>query len=275
MTTTEPLTPSLVPASAPTGSPVWVTVVVGLVCLSLGLSVSFILKTGKASGQSPPPCASAAPSGPVAKAEPDITERAASGELRAMEELTAIPTEQRSVAQAVALSKGRAVQKVTALDLLRENLAQNVDAEGLKKLMQFAQDGDTARLAIGIAAGIAGSKGCDLLYELSIAKATPPEMALLAGQFLNTKEVRAKASPSLALVLDLRDATECDQRKALVEKAADVGDKRILRHIVPLTKKTGCGARKTDDCNPCLRDDNQKIIRDALGKAQGRKGPTF
>lgn len=275
MTQHEPLTPSEVPVSSGSGSPVWVTVVVGLVCLSLGLSVSFLLKSGKQPTGPAVPCPSIAASEQKPKAQPDVIERATAGETQAMDELSAIAVERRSVAQAVALAKGRAAQKQLALDLLRENLAQNADNDGLKKLMQFAQDGDTARVAIGIAASLSGSKGCDLLYELSVAKGTPPEMALLAAQFLNSKEVRAKASPALALVLDLRDATECDQRKTILEKAAEIGDRRILRHIVPLTKKTGCGAKKTDDCNPCLRDDTQKVIREALGKAQGRKGPSF
>jgi hypothetical protein len=275
MTNYEPITPSEVPVSTPSGSPVWVTVVVGLVCLSLGLAVSFWLKTSKPSAGPTVPCASAAPSEQKPKVQLDLIQRATIGEMQAMDELTGIAAEQRSVAQAVALAKGRAAQKQTALDLLRENLTQNVESEGLKKLMQFAQDGDTARVAIGIAAGLSGSKGCDLLYDLSVAKGTPPEMAQLAGQFLNSKEVRGKTSPALALVLDLRDATECDQRKAILEKAVETGDRRLLRHIVPLTKKTGCGAKKTDDCNPCLRDGNQKVIREAMAKAQGRKAPTF
>lgn len=253
----------------------WVTVVVGLVCLSLGLAVSFVLKGNKPAPPPTVPCASAMASSQKPKAEPDVIERATAGETRAMDELSAIPVEQRSVAEAVALAKGRAAQKQMALDLLRENLTQSADAEGMKKLLQFAQDGDTARLAIGIAAGLSGSKGCDLLYELSIAKATPPEMGILAGHFLNGKEVRAKASPALAVVLDLRDATECEQRKALLEKAIEIGDRRILRHVVPLTKKTGCGPKKADDCNPCLREDNQKLIRDAMAKTQSRKGPAF
>jgi len=275
MTNNEPITQSEVSVPSATGSPIWLTVVVGLVCLSLGLAVTFLLKPSKSRLAPAVPCASVTSSEQKPKTQLDVVERATAGETQAMEEITAIAVEQRSVVQAVALAKGRAAQKQTALDLLRENLAQNVDAEGLKKLMQFAQDGDTARVAIGIAAGLAGSKGCDLLYDLSGAKSTPPEMALLVGQFMSSKEVRAKASPALALVLDLRDATECDKRKALLEKAAEIGDRRILRHVVPLTKKTGCGAKKTDDCNPCLRDDNQKVIRDALAKAQSRKAPGF
>jgi hypothetical protein len=275
MSTSEPLTPAKLSVPAPSGTPIWLTVVVGLVCLSVGLGVSFLLKGAKHANPVIAPCASSVASADKPKTEPTVLERAVTGEMGAMDELSAIAVEQRSVAQAVALSKGRAVQKLTALDLLRENLAQSPESDGIKKLMQFAQEGDTARTAIGIAAGLSGSKGCDLLYELSVAKGVPPEMAVLAGQFLNGKEVRAKASPALALVLDLRDAKECSERKTILEKAVEIGDRRILRHIVPLTKKTGCGPKKSDDCNPCLREENQKSIRDAMAKSQARKSPTF
>jgi hypothetical protein len=206
---------------------------------------------------------------------PDKLALAAQGERQAMDELSAIAVEQRTVAQATALSKGRAAEKQMALEHLRETLANGSEPDELKKLMLFAQDGDTARGAIGIAAGLLDEKGCDLLYELQTLKSTPPEMAILAGHFLSSRDVRSKASPALALVLDLKDATSCDQRKAVLEKAIQVGDKRLVRHIVPLTKKTGCGEKKNDDCHPCLREENQKIIREALTKTQVRKSPTF
>lgn len=274
MTIQEPYVPSVPPGQTSTGTSIWLTVAVGLTCLSLGLGVSFLLR-GKA-----PPSAAATPrasatSAPAPKPEPTLLERAALGETKAMDELGAIAVEQRDIKQAVALSKGRAAQKAMALDLLRENLEKSADADGMKKLMQFAQDGETSRAAIGIAATLEGSKGCDLLYELSIAKNTPAEMSMVAGQLLNSKELRSKASPALALVLDLRDATSCEQRQAILEKSLELGDKRMVRHIVPLTKKSGCGPKKTDDCNPCLREGNQKLIRDSMGKTQARKAPSF
>lgn len=275
MTNQDPTVPSEIPVPPASGPAIWVTVAVGLACLSVGLGVSFLLKEKNSNVPVARPCASLLASAEKPKPEPSLVERAAAGELKAMDELSAVAVEQRGVEQAVALSKGRAVQKMMALDLLRENLEKNVDGDGLKKLMQFAQDGDTARSAIGIAATLSGSKGCDLLYELTNAKGTAPEMAILAGQFLSSKEVRSKASPALTLVLDLRDATTCEQRKQILEKAIEAGDKRIVRHIVPLTKKTGCGAKKTEDCNACLREENQKVIRESMGKTQGRKSPTF
>jgi hypothetical protein len=275
--------PAPPPAPVPTfstvpspGTPIWVTVVTALCCLGLGLSVSLFFRGSQAAGSVQTVVSArvnASASVPTAPLDPLAP--VAQGNRAAMDEVNSIAVEKRSIAQAVALSKGRVVEKHMALDLLRETLAQNVDGEGIKKLMQFAQDGDTVRTAIGIAASLPGEKGSDLLYELSTIKSTPPEMAILAGQFLNISEVRAKTSSALSLVLGLRDATTCEERKSLLEKAITDGDKRLVRHIVALTKKTGCGEKKNDDCHPCLRDDNQKIIRDALTKTQARKAPTF
>lgn len=262
------------PVSPPSGTPIWVTVVTALSCLGLGLAVSLFTRGSQVAAAPMANCSSAqvreAP-----KVALDAVGRAALGESKAMEELGAIAVEQRTVVQATALSKGRAVEKRMALEHLRGTLAQVVDAEGLKRLMQFAQDVDTARDAIGAAAALSESKGCDLLYELSTLKSTPMELALLSGQFLSGRELRAKASPALALVLDLREATTCEQRQVILEKSLEIGDKRLVRHIVPLTKKTGCGDKKSDDCHPCLRSENQKLIRDALQKTQARKAPSF
>jgi len=267
-----PAYPSNIPLPPPTGTPIWVTVVAALTCLGIGLSVSVLLRSGSASQAAVQPCPSVAPR-ETPKPTPDSLTLAAEGNSKAMEEITGVAVEQRTVAQAIALSKGRSVEKRMALDLLRETLEKAPETDSLKRLMQFAQEGDTAREAIGIAANLPGTKGNDLLYEISTAKTTPPEMAMLASGFLGSKEVRAKSAPALALVFDLRDATTCEQRQAILEKAVDIGDKRLVRLIVPLTKKAGCGDKKNDDCNPCLRADNQKVIRDALSKTQSRKPP--
>jgi hypothetical protein len=263
-----------IPSPAPSGSPLWAVVTIALVCLGLGLGVSFLLRpSAPPSTVSPRPSASA--SAQATKPEPTQLERAASGESKAMEELNAIAPEQRTIEQMTAIARGRAVEKKMALDHIRKTLATSVEKEDLKRLVKFAQDGDTAREAVTIMAALPGSQGVDLLYDLVNTKGTPADIGLLASQFLASKEVRQKAGPPLSVVFDLRDATECDQRKALLEKAAEVGDRRVVKLLVGLTRKTGCGEKKTDDCNPCLREDNSKVVTDALVKSQKRKAPAI
>lgn len=46
-------------------------------------------------------------------------------------------------------------------------------------------------------------------------------------------------------------------------------DERALFELVPLQDKTGCGARKKDDCYPCLRTSNE--LDDAIAAVRTRK----
>jgi hypothetical protein len=183
-----------------------------------------------------------------------------------------------SIEQALALSQGRAAEKKLALTHLRSTIEKQggaPDSDAIKRMVEFARDVDTAREVIGMFATLPGPLGPDLLHEFATDKKTAPELAKLADQLLLNKAVRPKASPALALALDLREATTCETRRALLEKAAEIGDRRMLGTTVSFVKKNGCGDNKRDDCNPCLRDDNSKVLRTALGKVQARKAPTY
>ena len=265
------------PANAPGGGvPLWLTMLISLICLGVGLSVSLITSRKP----EPPPVAipSAASSAEVKKPAPPPHELAEQGNSQAVDALEKLPPAERSIEQALALSQGHAAVKRLALAHLRGTIAKQggaPDAESTKRLVQFARDADTAREVIGLFATLPGPVGPDLLYEFSTDKKTQPELAKLAEQLLLSKEVRSKASPALSLLLDLRDATACEARLPLLEKAPDVGDRRMLSVAVSYIKKTGCGASNRQDCNPCLRDDNSKVLRTAIAKVQGRKAPAL
>jgi hypothetical protein len=234
-----------------------------------------------ASRKSEPPPQTAAPqasSVEVKKPPPTDLELAAQGDPRAVDALEKTEPVNRSIEQALALSQGRAAEKKLALSHLRSTIEKQggtPDAEATTRLVQFARDVDTAREVIGMFAALPGPLGPDLLYQFATDKKVPSELAKLADQLLLNKQVRPKASPALAMLLDLRDATTCEARRELLEKAPETGDRRMLGLVVSLVKKTGCGDTKRDDCNPCLRDDNSKVLRSALGKVQVRKAPSY
>ena len=258
------------------GVPLWATLVISLVCLGIGLAVSLVASTKKAepARYAPPPSASAE----VKKPPPTELELASQGESHALDTLEKMEPTQLSIEQALAISQGRAALKHMALSHLRstiEKLGGTPDADSTKRLVQFAKDADTSREVIGLFATLPGPLGPDLLYEFSVDKKMPPELAKLAEQLLLNKAVRAKASPALAMALDLHDATTCEARQALLEKAPEIGDRRMLNLTASFVKKTGCGDNKRLDCNPCLRADNGKILRTALGKIQKKKPPSY
>ena len=260
---------------APTGVSLPIVLLVGLLCLGIGLSVSLLTMRKK---EPPAPVASVASAAEIKKPVPTPLELAEQGNAQAIDTLEKLTATERSIDQALALSQGHVAVKRLALSHLRSTIAKlggAPDAESIKRLVQFAKDPDTAREVIGLFATLPGPLGPDLLYEFGNDKKTPPELAKLADQLLSNKDVRPKASPALALALDLRDATTCEVRRPLLEKAPDIGDRRMLTLVVSYIKKTGCGNNGRQDCNPCLRDDNSKILRTALAKVQGRKPPSY
>jgi len=259
------------------GVPLWATLVIGIVCLGVGLSVSLMVASHKSetTARYAPPQASSVE---VKKPEPTEIERAAQGDPRAVDALQKIEPASLTIEQALALSQGRAAEKKLALNHLRSTIEKQggtPDTDTTKRLVQFAKDVDTAREVIGLCATLPGPIGPDLLYEFANDKKTPTELAKLAEQLLLNKTVRPKASPALALALDLREATTCEARQTLLDKATEIGDRRMLNTTIGLTKKSGCGDSKRDDCNPCLREGNSKLLRTVLGKIPNRKPPTY
>ncbi len=264
----------VMPSSQTGGVPLWLAITTTIGSLVLGLSASWFVMGRSA----PPPRSHVAPVTSVAKPPPTLLESAAQGEHRAMAQIAAIALPERSLAQTLALARGKSVEKHLALDYLRGKVSQpegRHDLALLRRLLAFASDGDTATDALGVTAQLDGSEGPDLLYELTRAKGIPADVAQLAGQLLVHREVRGKASPALALLLDLRDAQSCEQRRDLLEKAIDAADKRLLPLVMGFISKTGCGDKHLEDCHPCLREANAKVLRGVLAKVPYRKAPTY
>ena len=97
-----------------------------------------------------------------------------------------------------------------------------------------------------------------------------PARALLLG-----KSVRAKASPPLAVALELRTTEDCEAVLAALPRVTEQGDKRSFVSLSKLQRKTGCGPTKRQDCYPCLRKtDGQNALKDALKAVRTRREPT-
>lgn len=97
-----------------------------------------------------------------------------------------------------------------------------------------------------------GSHGVDVLIELADKTPTEPWRTKL-GQSLAKPMVRQLATPEALLLLDLRAAVRCEQKKALLPRAGQQGDARAQRYLQDLQAPTGCGTGGKADCWPCLR----------------------
>ena len=104
-----------------------------------------------------------------------------------------------------------------------------------------------------------GSAGLDILYDIaygSVGRAAP-QAAARARRSLSVEEVRERATPALAVLLDFREAKTCDAKRSLLARARDDGDARMLAILQQHQATRGCGFLALIDCYPCLHHDTQ------------------
>jgi hypothetical protein len=206
---------------------------------------------------------------------PSVEERASRGEEDAIRKLAAIDPDRRTVAQTIALARGRSHQKRERLGRiarqLRSNLPLSADVPTVAKLIPFIEDAETSIEALEVLASLHSPIACDLLYYVWSHKRKNPEASRLAGELLHSPEVRKSASDALAALLDLRDAKNCEQASKALDRLRRVGDTRALRWIGRLNRRYGCGPDKTRDCYSCLRS-GTKIV-DTVREVMGRRAP--
>jgi hypothetical protein len=191
------------------------------------------------------------------------------------EALEARRAEELTKAEALALASARRQREVTRVAQLRQKLARDPglfkDAATLAELRHAAEDPLTAPDALSAMAEAPGPLSADLLYEMWTGTVVRNGATELARSLVFSKEVRAKASPELAIALDLRIAETCEQNQALLPRVLDKGDRRSLALLAKLSRKFGCGANKRLDCYPCLRQGT--AVDDAMTAVKKRREP--
>jgi hypothetical protein len=256
------------------------------------LTAASVSDDGKGKGKKAKPApaasaessASAAPSGsapPVAPPPVDgkksVAERAALGDAAAKKQLEAKPLEQRTAEETLALARGRAEEK-------RKEIAETVrkiglvpkiakeDKEIAGRLKELTADREVAIDLLKAYAALPGGTGPDLLYAI-VSSSKKNETYELAEQLLYSKDVRAKASPALSVILDIRKAEpeKCERVPPILERAKKDGDRRALIPLMRFNDKRGCGEKKISDCWPCLREGD--LLRDAMVEVQKRPAP--
>jgi hypothetical protein len=226
----------------------------------------------------PPPPAASASSTQTSEDKPKpltLLERAAQGDETAVKALSAKPVADLSVEEAISLSLGQSAEDVRAARALRERIEHDPglikDAEVLAALRRFTENPETSRDALAAIANVPGPISPDLIYEVWTATASHTAATDLARSLIYSKEVRAKASPALAVALDLRDADTCEKNRDLLPRVTSDGDKRAFHLLGKLTRKYGCGPNKRQDCYACLRDG--KDLDAAMKAVKTRREP--
>jgi tetratricopeptide (TPR) repeat protein len=196
----------------------------------------------------------------VPDVEPDIEAkiaRAREGGIPALEKLAADYPTEGLVRAELALALAKAERYEEAVDFSRLALALdpmlNESPKVAGALFRSAQSVKARSATFRLLQGPMGAAGVGIIYDLARTEGPSPRVRAQAEELLKDQEVRAAASPSLRLVLDLEVAKTCEEVSALVLRAALVGDRRALPHLKNLEVTTGCGAQKKDDCYACLR----------------------
>ena len=280
-TQTPPPAATFVPAdlSAAHGIPpamVGVAAIVGLV-MGLGLGA---LAFGEDSGESAAPAPSAKP---VKKAPPKVLSvvdklRAADHDtMEAYSEKDPISLETEEL---FALHEGKATQKRLALEGYAEQLeGVNLleDSDKLARLKEFARDPDTMIPTLRLIANMDSALGMDLLYYFWIGTKRENALTKLSQVMVHSKDLRAKASPALAVAIDLREALKkdppvCETFADLIPRITEVADSRSHRLVAKLFRDRGCGKPKREDCYACIHED-KKPLKVALAATRTRKAP--
>jgi tRNA A-37 threonylcarbamoyl transferase component Bud32 len=161
----------------------------------------------------------------------------------------------------------RAVAKLVALN---DRATEDEDVEdAIKTAVQGPIESADAAFAL-MESGL-GSKGPDLLFDLSTTKGLSPKAVARVKQMLVRPEVKAHMSPQLALVIEFRAASSCEAKKALLVRVKEQGDGRLLTSLRTLQVPKGCGFLGLGDCWTCMRRDNAlgaaiAAIEDRTGK---------
>lgn len=135
-------------------------------------------------------------------------------------------------------------------------------------IFRAAQSTEARSAAFRLLAGPMGDAGASILYDLNTTPGINKEVSDRAGRALASDAVRKSASPALLLALDLSSRPACEQAAKLIERAQAVGDKRSLPLLLTYQSDSGCGAKGTEDCHPCLGD--RKTLQQAIEKIEQR-----
>jgi hypothetical protein len=136
-------------------------------------------------------------------------------------------------------------------------------------VFQTAQVKSSSDAAFALLEGAMGSRGADIAYDLVTTPNVRPWVQSRAETFLQSPAFEKVASANLRAIVKLRYSAGCDEKKALLAGLKKESDERALFELVPLQDKSGCGARKKDDCYPCLRTSND--LDDAIAAVRARK----
>jgi hypothetical protein len=193
-------------------------------------------------------------------------------------ELEAKPAELLTAREVLLVAEAHSEQRRADAHALRRKLEDNPalakDSAVQSELLRLAKDDRTARDALAAMAALGPPMGPDLLYETWTRTPERSDATELARALVYSADVRPKASPALAVALELRTAETCEQYKAILPNALKDGDRRSFQLLSKLGAKRGCGPKKTLDCFACLREPRDDLAA-TMNAVKSRRAPSY
>lgn len=152
--------------------------------------------------------------------------------------------------QAARKNYAGALRAITTLTRLDPVMAS--DDQMLQVVTEAALQPETSDAALTMLESGLGDRGVGALSDLADRTTMDP----WRGKFfasLQKGTVRALASEATLILIDLRGAARCEDKRNLLRRAATQGDARTLSYLQQLQVPTGCGPGGQNDCWPCLR----------------------
>jgi hypothetical protein len=119
--------------------------------------------------------------------------------------------------------------------------------------------------------GPMGTRGSDILFDLSMTQGVKKEIRTRAAEYFESGRYEPSSSPTLVAVVKLKAAATCEERAQLLERSLVDGDDRLMPVLELMRKTDGCGEDKKQDCNPCLRQNDQVARAIEVLKARSTK----
>ena len=202
----------------------------------------------------------------------------AEGRAERLAKLEARPPESLNAGELALLADARDEARRASSKALRSKVEANPalgkDPALQTELMQLAEDPRSSADALAALAALEPPLGADLLYEVWTRTPVRTDTTDLARALVYSTDVRPKASPALAVALELRAAESCEQYKAILPKALRDGDRRAAHLLLKLSQKRGCGPNKSDDCYACLREQRDEL-KATINAVKSRRPPDY
>ncbi len=219
----------------------------------------------------PPP----APANPPATVGGTLVERATRGDQDALNQMEAREPEQRSSEETIAIAIGKGQARIKDVQELEKKLTVVArfgrEPETVRRIKALAYDAQVGIPTLRMLANLKSGLGADLLFTVWNRSGTTDFTSELAHQLIYSKDVYARASDAMKVILDMRVVKQCDKILEVMDRVKVHADQRALLSLQPFYSHKGCGPANDTDCWPCLR--STKLLDEATLAARTRAPP--